>query len=75
MTAKLNQDALENLFSVIRVRGGGNDHPSPLECLRWLRVIILGKSIQSVSLGQSTKDTLVDEEFAVFDVLRPLRLN
>lgn len=74
MTAKLNQDALENLFSVIRARGGGNDHPSPLQCLRRLRIIILGKNIQSVSSGQSTKDNLVGEQFAVFDVLRPLKL-
>lgn len=73
MTAKLNQDALESLFSVIRARGGGNDHPSPLECLRRLRVIILGKSIQTVSSGQSTKENSDGEEFAVFDVLRPLK--
>lgn len=72
MTCKLNQDALESLFSVIRARGGGNDHPSPLECLRRLRVIILGKNIQSVSTGQSTKDS-GGEEFAIMDVLRPLR--
>lgn len=74
MTAKLNQDALENLFSVIRARGGGNDHPSPLECLRRLRVIILGKNIQSVSAGQSTKDG-GEEEFAIMDILRSLKSN
>lgn len=72
ITAKLNQDALESLFSVIRARGGGNDHPSPLECLRRLRVIILGKNIQSVSAGQSTMDNS-GEEFAIMDILRHLK--
>lgn len=70
MTAKLNQDALENLFSLIRTRGGGNDHPSPMQFLRRLRVIILGKSIQSVSSGQSTEDKCSGEEYLVIDVLK-----
>lgn len=70
MTAKLNQDALENLFSIVRTRGGGNDHPSPMQFLRRLRVIILGKSIQSVSSGQSTEDRCSGEEYLVMDVLK-----
>ncbi|CAI6371651.1 unnamed protein product [Macrosiphum euphorbiae] len=30
LTSKINQDALENLFSQVRSRGGLNDHPTPL---------------------------------------------
>lgn len=33
LTHKLNQDALENIFSQLRTRGGLNDHPSPLDVL------------------------------------------
>lgn len=44
LTSKVNQDALENLFSQLRSRGGLNDHPSPLNALHMLRMIILGKN-------------------------------
>jgi len=43
LTSKINQDALENLFSQLRSRGGLNDHPSPLNALFRIRLIILGK--------------------------------
>ncbi|KAJ8896323.1 hypothetical protein PR048_001667 [Dryococelus australis] len=42
LTHCLTQDIIENLFSQIRVRGGVNDHPSPLDALYRLRMIILG---------------------------------
>ena len=44
LTTKLEQDIIENSFSQLRTRGGLNDHPSPLDALYRLRVIILGKN-------------------------------
>lgn len=42
MTAKLNQDCLENFFSAIRAKGGLHDHPSPLEFKYRFRSYLLG---------------------------------
>jgi hypothetical protein len=42
LTTKVNQDALENLFSQIRTCGGLDDHPTPLNALFRLRIIMLG---------------------------------
>lgn len=72
MTAKVNQDAVENLFSMLRVRGGGNDHPTPLNVLRRMRVIILGKPIASISKGQNTVDRL-NEQYSVTALIRSLK--
>ena len=56
MAAKVNQDALEKLFSIIRIRGNAYDHPSPLNTLRRrMRLIILGKNLSMVSRGQNTR--------------------
>lgn len=44
LTHRLNQDALDNLFSQIRTRGGLNDHPTPLNALFRIRMTILGKN-------------------------------
>uniref|UniRef100_A0A4Y0BDH9 Transposable element P transposase n=1 Tax=Anopheles funestus TaxID=62324 RepID=A0A4Y0BDH9_ANOFN len=43
-TYKLNQDVLENFFSQLRQKGGTHDHPSPLNCMYRIRMMILGKS-------------------------------
>lgn len=43
LTNRLNQDALESTFSVLREKGGLYDHPSPLNALHRLKLIILGK--------------------------------
>lgn len=45
MTRKLNQDALENLFSQIRTKGGLYDHPS-LAALNRIKLIALGKTLK-----------------------------
>lgn len=42
-THKLNQGALENLFTQVQSRGGPNDHPTLLVTLNRLRIIILTK--------------------------------
>ena len=47
LTAKLNQDCLENFFSAIRAKGGLHDHPSPLEFKYRFRSYILGIYTQS----------------------------
>ena len=56
LTHRLNQDLLENLFSQIRTRGGLNDHPSPLDCIYRLRMIILGKNPGIVQKQANTVD-------------------
>lgn len=67
MTAKLNQDVLENLFS--RIRGTGYDRPSPLTTLQRLRSIILGANPSSAFRNTNTED-YNDSEFLVGDVLK-----
>lgn len=44
LTHRLNQDCLENFFSQIRGRSGAHDHPSPVECLQRIKIIMLGKN-------------------------------
>lgn len=61
LTSKVNQDVLENLFSQLRTRGGLNDHPSPLNALYRLRMIILGKSPGFVSTSSNTNDNNQEE--------------
>lgn len=43
LTAKLNQDVLENLFSFIRSMGRTNDHPDALQFKYRMRWFIMGK--------------------------------
>lgn len=64
LTSKINQGALENLFSQLRSRGGLNDHLSPLNALHRLRMIILGKNPGIVSSSSNTADQN-QEEFLV----------
>jgi len=40
----VNQDSLESFFSLIRSRGGLNDHPTTLNALYRIRIIVLGKN-------------------------------
>jgi hypothetical protein len=66
---KVNQDALENLFSKIRTRGGLNDHPTPLDALNRLRIIILGKT-DILQSNTNTVERTDDEHYIVGKVLR-----
>ena len=43
LTSRLNQDCLENFFSRLRGIGGDNHHPTPVECLRRIRTMMVGK--------------------------------
>ena len=48
LTTHLNQDHLENLFSCLRGMIGNHQHPSPLECMRRLRIFLIGRNITLV---------------------------
>lgn len=69
LTSKINQDSLENLFSQLRTRGGLNDHPTPLNALFRLRMIILGKNAGVTSKSSNTLDSN-KEEFIVAKTLK-----
>ncbi|CAI6375222.1 unnamed protein product [Macrosiphum euphorbiae] len=73
LTSKINQDALENLFSQLRSRSGLND-PSPLNALHRLRMIILGKNPGIVSSSSNTTDQN-QEEFLVAAAFKQVDFN
>lgn len=56
LTSKINQDALENLFSQLRSRTRVNDHLSTLNALFRIRLIILRKNPDIVSNQLNTAD-------------------
>lgn len=64
---------MENLFSQLRSRGGLNDHPSPLNALYRLRMIILGKNPKIISNKSNTTDKN-NEEFMVASTLKNINL-
>lgn len=74
LTSKINQDALENLFSQLRSRGGLNDHPSPLNTLHRLRMIILGKNPGIVSTNSNTVNNN-QEDYMVVKSLKLANIN
>jgi hypothetical protein len=55
-THRLNQDCLENFFFQLRSRGGADDHPSPLNALYRIRMIILGKNPGILSSHVNTQE-------------------
>ncbi|KAL4152818.1 hypothetical protein QTP88_000651 [Uroleucon formosanum] len=71
LTSKSNQDAVENLFGQLRTGGGLNDHPSPLNALYRLRMIILGKNPGVVSTSSNTYDKN-QEEFMVANTFKQI---
>ena len=42
MSAHLNQDCLENLFSRVRAVGGSNSHPTSVDFIHCLKKLIVG---------------------------------
>lgn len=50
LTHRLNQDVLENMFSVIRAKGGLHDHPTATEFSYRLRSYILGNTYVIISI-------------------------
>lgn len=71
LTSKLNQDSLENLFSLIRGSGGCNDHPKPMEFLYRMRLLVLGKN-ENVRKNCNTRQT--NDEFIVGRVLEATKV-
>ena len=51
MTARLNQDCLENLFSQLRELGHHHDHPTPIDVKNRFRLLRLARN--SVDLNSS----------------------
>jgi len=69
LTHRLNQDALESLFSQIRGRGGLNDHPTPLDALYRLRMIILGKN-PGVIINNSNTHEVDPDDFLTAKIVK-----
>lgn len=75
MMYKLNQDLLENLFGQIRQNGGPNNHPSPLDSLNRLRLIILGKGLkQQLSRHHNSLPIMIKEDYVICRVFKEARI-
>jgi Transposase protein/87kDa Transposase len=70
ITHRVNQDALENLFSQIRTRGGLNDHPSPMNCVYRLRLQILGRNFSDLKTQLNTTSEDDKATYLVAEVLK-----
>jgi len=55
LTHRFNQDALENVFSQVRRRGGTT--PSALQCLRALKIITISQFVSDVKKSLYCSDT------------------
>ena len=70
LTSKLNQDCLENLFSRLRALGGDNVHPTPLEAMRRMRILLLVRGADllirrpAVEMEDDNGDPVSDEDIA-----------
>lgn len=73
LTTQINQDALENLFSQLRSWGGLDDHPTPLNALYRLRMIILGKNPGITSKNTNTID-INNEDFMIATTFSKINL-
>ena len=55
MTSRVNQDALENVFSQLRHIGGSNTHPTAVECTNRIRKLCLLKHLNLVILNPNVE--------------------
>ena len=55
-TRRLNQDPLENFFSVIRQKGGSCDNPTPLDFMRLFRQVCCRQLLNPSTQGNSEVD-------------------
>ena len=64
---QVNQDCLENTFSVIRSMGGAKTHPNPLEFATRFRIVKVTNNIASLvshkANVRSTDDDNIDEPY------------
>ncbi|KAH8028047.1 hypothetical protein HPB51_012633 [Rhipicephalus microplus] len=58
MTARLNQDPLENTFGIVRQCSGNNDHPTPQQFLDTMACISFCNLVRSPDKGNVTPGTL-----------------
>lgn len=64
MGYKVNQDFLENEFAMVRLNGGSHDHPTPLQALDRLKLIILGKNLTNqLKRNQNTSNSPIEEHY------------
>lgn len=57
LTNRLNQDCLESFFSQLRSKGGLHDHPSPLNSIYRIRMIVLGKNPGALQRNLNIQNT------------------
>jgi hypothetical protein len=61
----LNQDSLVSFFSTIRSRGGLHDHPTPLNAMYRIRIVVFGKNPEviqdKVNIEVKQNNTNVEE--------------
>ena len=53
LTARLNQDCLENVFSRIRGLGHFYDHPLPAEVKFRIRLLLVGANVSDIPLSNA----------------------
>jgi len=71
LTAKLNQDALENVFSQIRALGGNNSHPNSVDTINRIRTLCLSKNVHAI-VSDTTPieiDADADSQFVTADLI------
>jgi hypothetical protein len=66
LTSKLNQDALENVFSQIRALGGNMTHPTTVETINRIRTICLSKNVHSILSNSCPVELNPSDEDDVF---------
>lgn len=69
ITNRLTQNSLENLFSQVRSHDELNDHPTPLDSIYRIRMIILGKKLGLSQHGTNTNTQVTDNEYIVSNIL------
>lgn len=57
VTKHLNQDCLESYFGHIRSKGGMEDHPTPLKALSRMKLISLGKQMDSLKRNVNSQES------------------
>ena len=55
-TTRLNQDTLESFFSRVRGIGGNDTHPTPVQAIRRIRTLLMGKSPQHIVCHPNVKE-------------------
>lgn len=76
MMYKVNQDCIENEFALVRLNGGTHDHPTPIQALERLRLMILGKGLtRQLKVNQNTQCILIEEDYLIAKVFRKINLS